>query len=93
MQGVQASCQACPLGRTTPNMGSATIEECSLPVCVPGTYLNGTLNECIQCKKRTYQSESQQTSCIPCPPNTSTKGPGAVSMKQRTSDDDYNDGD
>lgn len=79
-QGVQASCQACPLGRTTPNMGSAAIEECSLPVCEPGTHLNGTLNECIQCKKGTYQSEPQQTFCIPCPPNTSTKGPAAVSF-------------
>lgn len=82
-QGVQASCQACPLGRTTPNMGSAAIEECSLPVCEPGTYLNGTLNECVQCKKGMYQSEPQQTFCIPCPPNTSTKGPAAVSFTER----------
>lgn len=79
-QGVQAACQACPVGRTTPNMGSAAIEECSLPVCEPGTYLNGTLNECMECKKGTYQSESQQTFCIPCPPNTSTKGTAAVSF-------------
>lgn len=79
-QGVQAACQACPVGRTTPNMGSAAIEECSLPVCEPGTYLNGTLNECMECKKGTYQSEPQQTFCIPCPPNTSTKGTAAVSV-------------
>lgn len=78
-QGVQAACQACPVGRTTPNMGSAAIEECSLPVCEPGTYLNGTLNECMECKKGTYQSEPQQTFCIPCPPNTSTKGTAATS--------------
>lgn len=79
-QGVQASCQACPIGRTTPNMGSAAVEECSLPVCEPGTHLNGTLNECVECKKGTYQSEPQQTFCIPCPPNTSTKGSAAVSL-------------
>lgn len=79
-QGVQAACQTCPVGRTTPNMGSAAIEECSLPVCEPGTYLNGTLNECMECKKGTYQSEPQQTFCIPCPPNTSTKGTAAVSV-------------
>ncbi|EZA50646.1 Sushi, von Willebrand factor type A, EGF and pentraxin domain-containing protein [Ooceraea biroi] len=83
-QGVQASCQACPLGRTTPNMGSAAIEECSLPVCEPGTHLNGTLNECVECKKGTYQSEPQQTFCIPCPPNTSTKGPAATSKADCT---------
>ncbi|XP_077268738.1 sushi, von Willebrand factor type A, EGF and pentraxin domain-containing protein uif isoform X1 [Temnothorax americanus] len=83
-QGVQASCQSCPLGRTTPNMGSAAIEECSLPVCEPGTYLNGTLNECVECKKGTYQSEPQQTFCIPCPPNTSTKGSTATSKADCT---------
>lgn len=81
MQGtVQAACQSCPLGRTTPKSGASTVEECSLPVCTPGTYLNGTLNSCIPCKKGTYQPESQQTTCIQCPPNTSTKGTAAVSF-------------
>jgi Tyrosine-protein kinase ephrin type A/B receptor-like len=78
-QGVQPACQACPLGRTTPKVGAATVEECSLPVCAPGTYLNGTMNQCIECKKGFYQSESQQTSCMPCPPNHSTKTTAAVS--------------
>lgn len=44
-----------------------------------GTYLNGTLNSCEPCKKGTYQPESQQTTCIQCDANTSTKGPAAVS--------------
>lgn len=78
---VQAACQSCPLGRTTPKGGASTIEECSLPVCTPGTYLNGTQNSCIPCKKGTYQPESQQTTCISCPPNMSTKGTAAVSVK------------
>lgn len=80
-QGVQAACQSCPLGRTTPKLGAASIEECSLPICPPGTYLNGTQNSCIACKKGTYQPDSQQTMCLPCPPNTSTKGTSAVSTK------------
>lgn len=79
-RGIQSACLACPLGRTSPKTGSTTIEECSLPVCTPGSYLNGTLNSCIHCKKGFYQPESQQTTCIPCPPNTSTKGPAAVSQ-------------
>lgn len=78
MQGVQAACIGCPLGRTTPKTGASSIEECSLPVCTPGTYLNGTLNSCVPCKKGFYQPESQQTLCIACPPNTSTKGTAAV---------------
>lgn len=37
LQGVQPICQSCPLGRTTPKVGASNIEECSLPVCTPGT--------------------------------------------------------
>lgn len=78
-QGVQPACQACPLGRTTPKVGASSVEECSLPVCLPGTYLNGSQNLCIECRKGYYQPESQQTSCIACPPNHSTKTTAAVS--------------
>lgn len=79
-QGIQSACQGCPIGRTTTKTGSITVEECSLPVCNPGTFLNGTLNSCVQCKKGYYQPESQQTSCVACPPNTSTKTTAAVSI-------------
>ncbi|KAL7042588.1 hypothetical protein ACKWTF_001212 [Chironomus riparius] len=83
-QGVQPACQACPLGRTTPKVGSSAIEECSLPVCTPGTYLNATINVCIECRKGYYQPESQQTSCIPCPVNHSTKNTAATSKAECT---------
>ncbi|KAI5692644.1 hypothetical protein M8J75_014204, partial [Diaphorina citri] len=43
------------------------------------TYLNGSLNSCIPCKKGTYQPASQQTKCLQCPPNTSTKKQAATS--------------
>ncbi|KAL1378253.1 hypothetical protein pipiens_015707, partial [Culex pipiens pipiens] len=43
-QGVQPACTSCPTGRTTLKVGASSIEECSLPVCLPGTYLNGTVN-------------------------------------------------
>ncbi|KAK9881868.1 hypothetical protein WA026_018067 [Henosepilachna vigintioctopunctata] len=83
-QGVQASCQACPLGTTTSKSGSATVEDCSIPVCSPGSYLNATINNCIQCRQGFYQPESQQSSCITCPPNTSTNGTGATSRAECT---------
>ncbi|KAK5649547.1 hypothetical protein RI129_000576 [Pyrocoelia pectoralis] len=84
MQGVQPICQNCPVTRTTPKVGSSTIEECSLPVCAPGHYLNGTLNNCIPCKKGWYQPNSQQTQCLPCPPNRSTKGIASTSKDECT---------
>ncbi|XP_069668601.1 uncharacterized protein uif isoform X2 [Periplaneta americana] len=80
--GVQAACQGCPTGRTTHRPGAATVEECTLPVCQPGTFLNGTQNSCIPCKKGTYQPDPQQTTCISCPPNTSTKGTSATSKSE-----------
>ncbi|XP_063243609.1 sushi, von Willebrand factor type A, EGF and pentraxin domain-containing protein 1 isoform X2 [Bacillus rossius redtenbacheri] len=82
MQGVQAACQACPLGRTTPRVGAASVEECSLPVCPPGTFLNGSQNSCVPCGKGTYQPEPQQTSCLACPPDTSTNYTAAVSKAE-----------
>jgi len=35
-QGIEAACQICPPGRTTPKTGAITIEECTLPICAPG---------------------------------------------------------
>lgn len=35
-QGVEPACQQCPAGRTTKQSGASSIEECSLPICVPG---------------------------------------------------------
>ncbi|XP_055635764.1 uncharacterized protein LOC129775276 isoform X1 [Toxorhynchites rutilus septentrionalis] len=83
-QGVHPACTACPSGRTTSKLGSYSIEECSLPVCAPGTYLNGTVNYCVECGKGYYQPEQQQTFCIPCPPNHSTKTNTATSKSECT---------
>lgn len=39
-RGVEPACHNCPVGRTTPKGGAATIEECSLPICLPGTVID-----------------------------------------------------
>lgn len=69
-QGRDRGCQECPLNRTTSKSGSKTEEDCNLPICMPGQYLND--NECRKCPVGQYQPESQQTQCIDCPPNSST---------------------
>ncbi|XP_058454733.1 uncharacterized protein LOC131432461 isoform X2 [Malaya genurostris] len=81
-QGVQPACTVCPTGKTTPRVGATSVEECSLPVCQPGTYLNGTVNVCIDCGKGFYQPEQQQTFCIQCPPNHSTRTIAAISKTE-----------
>lgn len=78
MKGMHSSCVNCPLGRTTLKMGSMTVEDCSLPICNPGTFLNTTTNICINCRKGYYQPDFQATSCIACPPNHSTKDSGST---------------
>merc|ERR1712123_423852 len=44
-QGRDRGCQECPLNRTTSKTGSKTEEDCNLPICVPGQYLNANNNQ------------------------------------------------
>jgi len=76
-KGIQLACMECPIGYTTAKVGSTEASACSLPICTPGNYLNATLNSCTPCPRGYYQDESQQTECIECPPDTSTKNEGA----------------
>jgi len=84
LQGRDRSCQECPLNRTTSGPGSKTIEDCNLPICIPGQYLNANDNECKLCPEGKYQPNKQETHCIDCPPNTSTPTLGATSKDQCT---------
>jgi hypothetical protein len=71
---------SCPLERTTQNTGSTSVDDCTLPVCKAGSYLNSTANRCQLCEQGTYQPEDQQTSCLTCPSDTPTSVAGAVSQ-------------
>jgi len=83
-KGVDQGCQFCPQGFTTRGQGSVTAAACSLPICSPGNYLNASINACTKCNTGFYQPEQQQTECLPCPPNTSTKRTGAVAKEECT---------
>ncbi|CAG7724478.1 unnamed protein product [Allacma fusca] len=72
-QGVHPSCISCPLDRTTQLTGATNVEDCTLPICRPGSYLNTTANLCQLCAKATYQDQSHQTSCETCPPDTTSE--------------------
>ncbi|XP_076318247.1 uncharacterized protein LOC143229580 isoform X1 [Tachypleus tridentatus] len=75
-----AACVQCPSGRTTTSVGATRQDECSLEVCNPGYFLNNTVEHCMACPKGTYQDREQRdTSCQPCPPDTTTEGSGATS--------------
>jgi len=83
-KGIHAACVRCPEDRTTLSKGASSMEECSIPVCVAGTFLS-TINdkaECLKCPKGKYQPEALQKTCIDCPENTSTNEEGATSIKE-----------
>lgn len=40
---------------------------------VAGYFLDTSKNTCFGCELGTYQPSAQQTQCLPCPPNTSTR--------------------
>ncbi|OXA46315.1 Signal peptide, CUB and EGF-like domain-containing protein 2 [Folsomia candida] len=77
-QGIHPACVSCPHERTTQSTGATNVDDCTLPICRPGSYLNTTDNRCVHCERGTYQPEEQQTICIACPADTSTKHTGST---------------
>ena len=85
-KGVHQGCQRCPQGFTTRGLGEISVGACSLPICAAGQFLNASVSppQCTPCNAGFYQPEEQQTECLPCPPNTSTKRSGAVTKDECT---------
>jgi hypothetical protein len=84
-QSVDKTCNPCPEDKTTVSVGASFREECSLPICSAGMYLNATDSyTCVQCAKGTYQPDVQQTACIKCPQDTSTQQRGSTKVEQCT---------
>lgn len=83
-KGIHAACIRCPEDRTTLGPGASSLEECSLPICIAGTFLSNlnSVYECLKCPKGTYQPDALQTSCIDCPQDTSTHDVGATSIEE-----------
>ncbi len=57
-------------------------EKYVLAKCAAGSFLVTSAKQCQQCPRGTYQDESLQTSCKPCPADHTTPGPGAVKPSQ-----------
>jgi len=91
-QSLQPACVRCPLERTTEISGATTVDDCTLPICKAGKYLNTTTRACEFCEKGTYQPEDQQASCLPCPVDTSTSKFGATRIEDCSNPCDKNGG-
>ena len=81
-KGVDLGCQTCPKGFTTSRPGSGAASDCSLPICLAGEYLDAVTNECTLCALGFYQPDDQQTECLPCPSDTTTKRQGATDKEE-----------
>jgi hypothetical protein len=46
--------------------------------CPPGTYSDGVVSYCTECKSGYYQKLSGQSTCKQCPPGTTTTGTGST---------------
>jgi len=77
-QGTDRECRLCTPGRTTAGEASESADDCNIPVCLAGQFLNASDNACQACPVGTYQDEQQQTFCLDCPANTSTDDIGIV---------------
>ncbi|XP_061181064.1 uncharacterized protein LOC133189681 [Saccostrea echinata] len=60
----QASCQSCPYGTTTSNLGSKSVDQCNIIVCPAGSYTSN--NNCVPCPLGQYQPARGQVQCLKC---------------------------
>ncbi|KAK3789280.1 hypothetical protein RRG08_001670 [Elysia crispata] len=76
------ACALCPGGEFITSASAAvSVADCNIRNCSAGSFRNGQ-NQCEQCTTGTYQPEKWQTSCLDCPEDTTTGGPGATSSNQ-----------
>ena len=64
----QSTCVPCPIYTTNSGMGSTS---CALPACPKGHYILPDA-QCVPCLAGTYQDVTQQTSCKPCPADSTS---------------------
>ncbi|CAH1794302.1 unnamed protein product [Owenia fusiformis] len=72
-------CEMCPPATTTTNIGAASLAECNIAACDPGSYLNISSNMCMGCPVGSYQPSKWQTQCIQCSTNFTTSSMGSNS--------------
>lgn len=48
--------------------------------CPPGTYLNASSRECIECGKGTFKSDINEEDCSQCPQGSTTLGSGSKNI-------------
>ncbi|XP_071094759.1 uncharacterized protein [Haliotis cracherodii] len=85
-------CQLCTGGKTTPNTGAQTEDECRV-TCSTGNFYNLTVGQCQQCGLGFYQPGPGTFYCEPCGLGLTTEAVGSDSVTQcgiyQTTSDDF----
>uniref|UniRef100_A0A0K0DL67 Ephrin_rec_like domain-containing protein n=1 Tax=Angiostrongylus cantonensis TaxID=6313 RepID=A0A0K0DL67_ANGCA len=71
-------CMLCPSGWTTLNKASKHLNDCSIKICYPGTFLNTSTLQCHPCDYGLYMDEYDGRICKLCPISTTTYQLGMV---------------
>ncbi|OAF69912.1 hypothetical protein A3Q56_02275 [Intoshia linei] len=72
-------CLKCPDGYTTMYKESTSLDDCSVPNCGSGEYIQN--NKCVKCPIGSFSDTiGQQFLCTPCPRNFTTEFPGSTSQ-------------
>ncbi|RUS76316.1 hypothetical protein EGW08_015923, partial [Elysia chlorotica] len=81
-EDIFGACVLCPDGEfITGTTAAASVGECNIRNCSAG-FFRTAQNECELCGPGTYQPDKWQTSCLACPEDTTTAGPGATNSDQ-----------
>uniref|UniRef100_A0A158PIE0 EGF-like domain-containing protein n=1 Tax=Angiostrongylus costaricensis TaxID=334426 RepID=A0A158PIE0_ANGCS len=75
-------CMLCPSGWTTLNKASKHLNDCSIKICYPGTFLNMSTLQCYPCDYGLYMDEYDGRICKLCPISTTTYQLGSNSITQ-----------
>uniref|UniRef100_A0A5S6QUS0 Fibropellin-1 n=1 Tax=Trichuris muris TaxID=70415 RepID=A0A5S6QUS0_TRIMR len=65
-RGEQDHCVPCPKGKTTEAEGAFSVDQCNLPRCLEGHFLDQTKKICLPCPRGYYQELQMQSSCDEC---------------------------
>ncbi|XP_036362858.1 uncharacterized protein LOC115216258 [Octopus sinensis] len=77
----QLSCKQCPNSKTTITTGSRNVTACN-DACEMGYYFDAVAQNCTPCDTNSFQNETGQFVCKPCPFGRSTKQVGSTSESE-----------
>ncbi|KAK3091382.1 hypothetical protein FSP39_019454 [Pinctada imbricata] len=79
----QRGCKSCPNGQTTDQEGSVSESQCKVGCALGAELIVNSQNPygvCYPCLKGTYRDKTSLVSCVKCPYDYTTQGPGADSV-------------